>query len=195
MSCILNPSHSISKKMISLKRYTLLIILLSACILSTAQKRLKTPLAFVPADSVVLWGESYNDLRGMALRVNKTLQARAVKPVGKAYKKALKAWKEETLPTATLTGACEKGLSERMLRNALLIEQAGGFFLESADSRFLDLSERVLWGDLMREVISPSPVSFEKHTASQALVDATGMIYATSGEDLWVNLFLSLIHI
>lgn len=175
--------------MISLKRYTLLIILLSACILSTAQKRLKTPLAFVPADSVVLWGESYNDLRGMALRVNKTLQARAVKPVGKAYKKALKAWKEETLPTATLTGACEKGLSERMLRNALLIEQAGGLFLESADSRFMDLSERVLWGDLMREVISPSPVSFEKHTASQALVDATGMIYATSGEDLWVNLF------
>ena len=105
--------------MISLKRYTLLIILLSACTLSTAQKRLKTPLAFVPADSVVLWGESYNDLRGMALRVNKTLQARAVKPVGKAYKKALKAWKEETLPTATLTGACKKGLSERMLRNAL----------------------------------------------------------------------------
>ncbi len=77
--------------MISLKRYTLLIILLSACILSTAQKRLKTPLAFVPADSVVLWGESYNDLRGMALRVNKTLQKREIKPVGKAYKKDLKA--------------------------------------------------------------------------------------------------------
>lgn len=175
--------------MISLKRYTLFIILLSVSILSTAQKRLKAPLAFVPADSVVLWGESYNDLRGMALRVDKTLQAKMLKPVGQEYKKALKTWRKELLPAATLTGACEKGRGESMLQNAILVEQAGGLFLETADSRFIDVAERVLWGDLMREVISPAPVSFEKHTASRSLVDATAMIYATSGEDLWVNLF------
>lgn len=172
-------------------KYGLLLLLTLFLTTSSAQKRLKTPLAFVPADSVVLWGESYNDLRGMALQVDKTLQARTISPAGKDYKKELKTWKKETLAGATLTGASAnaEGNDEVIIKSALLVENAGRLFLESADCHFFNVAERTIWGDLLRKTISASPASFEKHTAAQALVDATGMIYATANEDLWVNLF------
>ena len=159
-------------------------------LMSTAQKQLKTPLTFVPADSVVIWGESYNDLRGMALQVDKNLAAHSIQPLGKSYKASLKAWKKNLLPALAVSGLHpEKESDELTLRNAQTVEQAASLLLETADSHFADVAERIIWGDLLREVLSPAPASFSKHTAAQALVDATGTILATSGEDVWVNLF------
>lgn len=157
---------------------------------ATAQKKLKKPLEFVPADSVVLWGESYNDLRGMALQVDKRLSAKSIEPFEKDFKQHLKTWKKEMMPALTLSGINKKDdSSSPIFQSSQLVNLSSSLFLNTGESSFIDVTERTLWGDLLKEVLKSTPTSFEKHTAAQTLVDATATLYATDGEDIWVNFF------
>lgn len=157
-----------------------------------AQSPLKAPLTFVAADSVVVWGEGYADLRGVALtNVSATLVPRTVTASSKDFKTLRKAWNKQWLPTLTLHGVrAERGDSPALTATEAL-KAASKLFLLTANGELMDACERLLYNDLLRYVLTPSDGSYEKYTAAQALMSSAGLIYATDSEGLWVNLFVN----
>lgn len=157
-----------------------------------AQEQLQQPLAFIPADSVVVWGGDYGDIRGMALLVDPSLTERPVKVNASAFADELAAWQKDWLPTMTVTGA--GGYDARTscaVRNSQMVGTAASLFLQTGHADFMEAIERALFNDLLHETTSPGQLSFDKRLAAQTLVNGTGMIYAISGNDVWVNLFVN----
>lgn len=175
----------------------LLLFLTTAAIGAAAQKKLKQPLTFIPADSVVIWSGADNDPRGCALAADATLTARPVQADASTFRPDLKQWKRTIAPNLTLTGFGNTDANASpAVSGSNSLTTAGRLFLLTGSSCFMDAAERALFNDLMHEVNAEGPVTFEKHTAAQALVNGVGMTYATSARALYVNFYSnSTVHV
>ena len=177
-------------------KYNLLLILgfWVASMNSWADSRLEEPLTFVSADSVVVWGEDRSDYRTTALSVAAQLQVRPVQ-VERVVKKQLQKdrthWQKELLPSLNLSGAVADELGGiAVVPTAAMILQAGKLYLQTADAQYMDAVERAALNALM-SVAVPGDLSFEKHIAAQALMNTSGMVYATDAEGVYVNLYIN----
>ncbi len=171
-----------------LKRIAGLCLLL--LILSLSAQAHRSPelgLRYVAADSVVVWGEGYSDLRGMALGVDTALRETAtLLPYSKRLQKD---WLKHVVPQLALSGC--RGGNDPIQTAVTDLAKAKTLFAATGQAQFMDAAERLLFNVLLREVVASGPGSFDKHTAAQALVDGTGCIYATDGDGLWINLFIN----
>lgn len=179
----------------------LLSILLTALLCASslfAQKPLSTPLTFVEADSVVVWGENYADLRGVALvnaDVTPVQRSSASTAEGSkvnsksAFKSLRKAWNKRWLPAFTLHGVTTKSGDSPALTASQALDAASALFLLTGDGTLMDAAERLLYNDLLRMTLAPGGGSYEKHTAAQALMSSAGLMYATDADGIWVNLY------
>ncbi len=173
------------------KTFSLFLFIGLACTCA-AQKKLKQPLEYVPADSVVMWGEGTENFRAVALGIDKALKEQPVKASRKAFKKKLKAWRREWLPLLSLTGARnEDGKAGVTEDDSRLFDTASGLFLVTGHADFMEAVERTLYNGLAHTVYTGRELNFERHLAAQALVNAAGRIYATDKEGLWVNLYVN----
>jgi hypothetical protein len=147
------------------------------------------PLTPVAADSVVVWGDNINDLRGYALEVDQGLAASPIVADKAQRSSCRKVWKKQILPLLQPFGLQgEEGKSTEET-NCLAAENAFRLHLLTGHAEHMDFVERTLWNALLSSVHRPGPSSFNKHLAAQTLVDAMQMVYTTRGEDLFVNLF------
>lgn len=172
---------------------TVLFSVLCFCSLS-AQRALKQPLAYVEGDSVVVWGQDYADLRGVALKADATVSTNPSKLSEHEvkYKALLKTWKNQWLPAFTLSGIDPKASGHATDSPALTASQAlataYALFAQTGDGTFMDAAERLLYNDLLRMTLAPGG-SYEKHTAAQALACSPGHFYTTDADGIWVNLY------
>ncbi len=160
---------------------------------SRAQTRLDTHLTFVPADSVVIWGEGESDLRGVALAADPSLagQTPAALPA-LPFAKALRQWRREWQPQLTPSGIGNGRAPADPLRCTAMLDAAAALFAQSGHATFMDATERALFNDMLHAVAGSAPgLTFEKRTAARALADGVGRVYATDDEGLWVNLYLN----
>ena len=160
-----------------------------------AGQPLKKALTFVSSDSIVVWGDDRSDYRTTALGVAAELKARPIcveqEVDNKQLKRVQKQWEQEVLPSLHLSGgvADEQGDISVVPTSALIME-AGKLFLQTADAQYIDAIERTALNALMAVAV-PGELSFEKHIAAQALMNTSGMVYATDDEGLFVNLFIN----
>lgn len=176
-----------------MNRLILFITALTIAAALQAQKLLKEPLTYVPADSVVIWGEDISDLRGTALKLDASLTEQPLGEPGnkKDFVRKIKKWQTEYLPQINLAG----GLGEENLPQTVATANMTGLTADllrlTADSRLADVMERSLFNQLLREVALPGEMTMEKHVAAQALINATGKILATDEEGIYINLYLN----
>ena len=177
-----------------LRIYTLLIAFVAVCSHLMAGGPLKKPLTFIASDSIVVWGDDRSDFRTTALSVASELQARPVvltKDDVKKYKKNVSSWKKDVLPALNILGSLgEVGDKDEVLPTTEMMTQAGKLFLQTADAAYLDVVERVSLNALM-VLLAPGELSFEKHVAAQAMMNTSGMIYATDASGLYVNFYIN----
>lgn len=177
-----------------LRIYTLLIAFVAVCSNLTAGGPLKKPLTFIASDSIVVWGDDRCDFRTTALSVAPELKERPVvlkADDAKKFKKNVAAWKKEVLPALNILGSLgEVGDKEQVLPTTQMMAQAGKLFLQTGDAAYLDVVERVSLNALM-DLLAPGELSFEKHVAAQAMMNTSGMIYATDAVGLYVNFYIN----
>ncbi len=163
-----------------------LAALLGAPGILPAQQRLKQPLTYVAADSVVVWGQGYDDLRGAALRRDATLRQQSFVPSATPYRRQWKEWQQRQ-PATAAAGA-----------DAVTAYQAAAqLFRLCGEGAVMDAAEHLLYNTLYHDVLAEGPMTFDKHTAAQALLGSTGLLYAVGKNgkekmpELWVNLYLN----
>ena len=159
-----------------------------------ADELLKEPLRFIHSDSVIVWGEDRSDFRTTALSVAPELKARQIvinEIDEKQSKKELKEWHKDILPSLNICGGLgnENDLSQ-VIPVSDMLKKAGTLFLKTADASFLDVVERTALNSFM-SVLTPGDLSFEKHIVAQALMNVSGMIYATDDVGIFVNFYIN----
>lgn len=178
-------------------RYTI-IIGLAACWMmvysAVAQNRLKESLSFVPADSVVVWSGDRSDLKALALSVDNGLKGQAVTAGAeerKNFKDRFRQWQTETAPSLDFIGRCSAEGIDTVVAVAHACRLSGELFLQTGESRYMDLVERCAFNYLTSRTEASLPLSFEKRMAARALMDISGMMYATDEEGIFVNFFVN----
>lgn len=176
-----------------MNRLILFITALTIAAALQAQKLLKEPLTYVPADSVVIWGEDISDLRGTALKLDASLTEQPLGEPGnkKDFVRKIKKWQTEYLPQINLAGGLGEENLPQTVATANMTGLAADLLRLTADSRLADVMERSLFNQLLREVALPGEMTMEKHVAAQALINATGKILATDEEGIYINLYLN----
>lgn len=176
------------------KVYSLILFWCLGVLPIWADRFLKVPLAFVPSDSIIVFGEDRSDFRMAALSVAPRLRARHLS-VGKIDKRALKRkaeqWDRETLSHLNILGAVGSDVCPVDAVAAAEVTAAGGtLFLCTADARYMDVVERTSLNALMA-VATPGELTFEKRIAAQALMNVSGMVYAADEAGLFVNMYIN----
>ena len=158
-----------------------------------AQKQIKNPLHFVPADSVIFWMDDPTNLSGMAYQIDEQLHEYPLLPETmkrKDFKKALRQW-NETINEWIGQGYSCTHWHPTVIEASNGIKKAGALFQQTADSRYMDAIERTIFNILLPKISQPGELTFERHIAAQALINTTGMMYATDSEGVYVNQFLN----
>lgn len=91
------------------------------------------------------------------------------------------AWKKDIAENLTLWGESSVSAIENFYTAARM-------FLIDPQHEYADVMERALYNGVIAGLDSNNSESV-RHRAAQAVLDATGMTYATSGNDLYVNLY------
>lgn len=168
---------------------------LCVCGCLQAQERLERPLAFVNADSTVVWGGGKPDFRATALAADATLTSQPVRlpdDAARRFKADARRWREELLPRLNLVGGLDDANRSGQTEGATqVVGAAAPLLLQTADAQYADAIERAVFNALCAEASAPGPMSFDKHVAAQTLMDAAGMLYATDAEGVYVNLYLN----
>lgn len=176
-------------------RLALFLCWLFVSLCTQAQERLEQPLAFVAADSTVIWGGGKCDFRGTALAADAALVSRAIQlpsDAARQFKKDVRNWEEEILPKLNLVGGLGDVAREAQAEGAAqVVNAAAPLLLQTADAQYADAIERAVFNALCASASASGPMSFEKHLAAQTLMDATGTFYATDAEGVYVNLYLN----
>lgn len=177
-----------------LRIFSLLVVLVMASMDLMAGGPLKKPLTFVESDSIVVWGSDRSDFRATALSVAPELKAQSLtldEEDIKKYKKIASVWRKEILPSLNILGGLgEIGNQSQVLPTTHMMTEAGKLFLQSGDASYMDVVERTSLNALMA-VLSPGELSFEKHIAAQALMNVSGMVYATDDAGLYINFYIN----
>ena len=171
---------------------SLLVTFVMMCPCLMANGPLKKPLIFVAADSILVWGDDRSDFRATALQVAPDVQVRQIALNAedtKKYKKDTDAWQKEILPELNILGGMGAvGDMSLVLPTTKMVPLAGKLFLQTADASYIDVLERVAYNAFMA-ILSPGDLSFEKHVTAQALMNLSGMVYATDDNGLYVNFY------
>lgn len=183
--------------MIRKKLIRILLILLPACagLSLGAQDRLPHPLRFVPADSTLIWGLDNSHLTSTALKADRSLSEQPFSADGvskKAFRAAVRAWKESVLPTLSLTGGDDgKPAGAQAVAAANTLAAAARLFLLTGEAEYAEVMERSLFNALLAEASAKGPLTFEKHFAARALRNGAGTMYAyePGGTTLYVNYY------
>ena len=175
-----------------LRVFSLLISLVAISTSLLANGPLKKPLAFIPSDSVMTWGDDRSDFRATALTVAPDVQTRPVMLKSedlKRYKKDVAIWEDEILPNLNILGGLGAvGDMSLVLPTTKMVPLAGKLFLQTADASYMEVLERAAYNAFMA-ILSPGDLNFEKHVTAQATMDLSGMIYAADAEGLYVNFY------
>lgn len=171
----------------------LLFTCLSLLVLTMASgnKRLKRPLAFVPADSIVFLSQDISNLHLLSLVADSTVRPKHFS-IGKAERKAfdkdLKAWKEHMEGHFNLVGGMgDELLQPQILPATAMLYQSASLFLQTADAQFADAIGRIVHNTLPTAI--HSRFEAERQMGARALADAAGMIYATDAEGVYINFY------
>ncbi len=176
---------------------------LCACLLCvtplTAQQRLKHPLTFVPADSVVVWGEGVGDVRGAALRFVQDAASRTVDVSKKSVKAAERRFSSGESSMQSIVGVSSGETSKAQVpslqvdalseRATLLVADASTLLAATGEAVYAEIVERVLFNDLAHIVRQTRGANYAASVASRTIHDAIGRVYATCAGALYVNLF------
>lgn len=174
-------------KKILLLTYLLLLVLTPA----SADKRLKHPLTFVSADSIVFLSQDISNLRLLAMAIDSTARPRHLsigKAERKAFGKSLKAWQEHMETHFNLVGGMgDELINPQILPATAMLHESAMLFLQTADARFANAISRIVHNALPTAL--QSPVAAERQMGARALSDAAGMIYATDTEGVYLNFY------
>lgn len=175
-----------------MKKTIVLLLLFSLTLTAAASRERDKALSFVPADSVQFIDARRANYRLDALRIDTAFQPQPLVVADasrRSLKNALKAWQDEVAPRLNLAGGqddeCADGQAYAAARH---LRAAADLLLRTADSRYADVMESALTNALPAALLPAAPF-FEQRVAAQAVLDATGMIYATDDEGIYVNLF------
>ncbi len=162
------------------------------CIAVGAQTPLKTPLNYVSADSIVVWGGGICDFRLVAYSVDDKLTPKPTAAPDASFRKNMKEWEDVWLPMLTPAGFSSPSQpSVNPTQCQRMLELAAALFQQSGHADFMEATERTLLNDLLHCVFTAPTVSMERHIAAQTLLDAMGSVYATDEEGLYINLFMN----
>lgn len=174
-------------KKILLFTYACLFLLTTA----SAEKRLKRPLTFVPADSIVFLSQDISNLRLLALATDSTARPARItigKAERKAFEKNLRTWQEHMASHFNLVGGMgDELVNPQILPAAAMLHESATLFLQTADAKFANTISRIVHNTLPTAL--GSPVEAERQMGARALSDAAGMIYATDTEGVYINFY------
>lgn len=169
------------------------LLVATIALATQAQKQIASPLQFVNADSVVIWLSDPANLSASALNTDKHLHERALayEPMrAKSFKMHTKQWDNTSAAWIGQGYPCHHWTPEPT-NVANGIAQAALLFAHTADSRYTDAIERATFNYLLPLISTPGELSFERRIAAQAVLNATGYLYATDAAGLYVNLFIN----
>lgn len=178
-----------------LRLLTATTLLLLSCIAARGQHFLPQPLTYVTADSVVVWGEGLSDLRGVAMIADSNPGA-AIADTPTADSSRLYAlWQTTCAPHLSPAGLqpehSRKERRQHMAATTAMVHNAARLFLLTGDGRLMDAAERALYNDVLTCAVDSLAPAADRHLAAKALYASAGMVYATQGNGLWVNLFMN----
>ena len=172
----------------------LLLLFCGSTLYLPAAGPLKKPLHFVPSDSVIVWGGDRSDIRATALAASPSLKCRetTLSPADMAQAKhTIKSWEKDILPELNPLGGLGEAYDDsRVLELSKMLTLGGKLFLLTADAQYMNVVERASLNALLH-MLRPGDMNFEKHTAAQALINASGMFYAYDDEGVFVNLYVN----
>lgn len=172
---------------------TAVFLLALPCTVLRAQRFLPQPLTYVPADSVVVWGEGLSDLRGMALQTYADAAAAIVPASPADSSRLLQQWQSVYAPLLGPAGLLpphsRHARRQHITTTAAMLHEAARLFCLTADGNLMDASERALYNDMLTCALDSTAPEADRRLAAQALYASTGCIYATAGNSLWINFF------
>ncbi len=176
-----------------IKRYIIIMAACLAAMMACAQKRLATPLSYVPADSVVTWMGGQGDLRSLALALSPSLREHTLgAPAGrKEFARLLRRWNDGIVPQLSLLGGLGDEDAPQVAPSAAVLDEAAELLRLTADARYADALERGLFNLMAGTVAAPGGVTFDKHVAAQALVDGMGRMLAVGDGGVYVNFYVN----
>ena len=176
-----------------LRLLTAVFLLALPCTALRAQRFLPQPLTYVPADSVVVWGEGLSDLRGVAMLADANPGAAIADTPAADSSRLYALWQSTCAPHLSPAGLWPRNKSkarrEHMGRTTAMVHHAARLFLLTGDGALMDAAERALYNDVLTCAVDSLAPTADRHLAAKALFASAGMVYATQGNGLWVNLF------
>lgn len=180
----------------------LVLFLLLFCSFSArSQERLRKPLVFVPADSVMTWGAAGGTADVANLRllaVNAAPEAvpfvhRLTKKDWKDFKTLAKRWRNELLPAMNAAGGAGDEMREpQTVAAAANYNVAAKLLRMTGHGAYAGAMERALYNALLRAVTDTTNAvggSIDRRLAAGILFASPGMIYALGDETLYVNFY------
>ncbi len=175
-----------------MKKSLLLTLLLLCCCGAWALKPLKKPLAFVSPDSVVFWSRDFGNPRLVALIGDSSAYPQPTvitKKDRKNFKAQLAAWEQRRTARFNIVGgAGDEENDLQTLPAADMLYRSATLLLQTGDGRFAETIERTLYNALPAAILAGGG-TMERSVASQALMNASGMAFATDEEGVYVNFY------
>lgn len=159
--------------------------------MSSAQL-LKRPLRYIPADSVMTWGNDASNFLQLALSVAPDANpfvARLTVDDWKKRSKLLKAWEKERGERNLIGGTGHETNEGQTLAAAANYGRAAKLLLLTGRAEMADFMERSLYNALLATALDSSALSLERSVAAGILGGAGGQMYALDGNALYVNFY------
>ncbi len=182
----------VRKKNADMKKILLLTVSLLCCCGVWALKPLKKPLVFVSPDSVVFWARDFGNPRLVALMGDSSVYPQRTvitKKERRAFKAQISAWEQRMKERFNLVGGSGDEVNDlQTLPAADMLYRSATLLLQTADGRFAEAMERTLYNALPSAILAGVGM-MERSVASQALMNASGMVFATDDEGVYVNFY------
>lgn len=156
----------------------------------------RLPLAYAPADSMDLqdmfWQRAYDE----TWDIDSLLRAQPVVPGKKDVRHLARLqaeWERRVTDDATLWGGTRKAAltsyADHVPAAVSMLNLSARLFLLTGQVRYADMVERCLYNGI-RSATMPGLEGADRTQALRTLLNATGLVYAGSGVDVYVNLYV-----
>ena len=165
---------------------------LIACHAMAQSSPLKRPLQFIGAENVTFLDHDATNWQLLPFYADSALKPVPLSAHRKMFKAALKKWEEQRkADTINIIGGLDdENLAFQGLESAKITSEAARLLALTGHAHYADIMERALYNALPAAIVAGEP-RLDRVTAAQAMLSSAGMVYATTGKNLYVNFYVN----